>query len=76
MLNQETLLLIGAYMALGGLYLLILPAATYYYLHQRWYVASSVERTLMYFGVFLFFPGMILLAPVLNFRPQRRELKA
>ncbi len=64
------------YLILSGAYLLVLPGALYWYLQQRWYVASSIERLLMYFLVFFFFPGMILLAPFLNFRPKRREIEA
>jgi NAD(P)H-quinone oxidoreductase subunit L len=39
-------------------------------------VASSIERLMMYFLVFFFFPGMLLLSPFLNFRPKRREVEA
>lgn len=63
------------YVALGGAYLLVLPALIFFYLKSRWYVASSVERLLMYFMVFLFFPGLALLSPFLNFRPQKRQLQ-
>jgi len=63
------------YLALTGAYLLVLPLANYFYLQKRWYVASSVERLLMYFFVFMLFPGMILLGPFLNFRPQKREIE-
>jgi NAD(P)H-quinone oxidoreductase subunit L len=62
------------YLGLGGTYLLVIPAIAFFYLKQRWYVASSVERVLMYFFVFLFFPGLVLLSPFLNFRPQRRQI--
>jgi NAD(P)H-quinone oxidoreductase subunit L len=61
---------------LSGAYLLILPGALYLYLKQRWYVASSIERLLMYFLVFFLFPGMLLLSPFLNFRPKRRTIEA
>lgn len=64
------------YLALSGAYLLVLPGALYLYLQNRWYVASSIERLLMYFLVFFLFPGMILLAPFLNLRPKRREIEA
>jgi NAD(P)H-quinone oxidoreductase subunit L len=64
------------YLILSGAYLLILPAALYLYLKQRWYVASSIERLLMYFLVFFLFPGMLLLSPFLNFRPKRRTIEA
>lgn len=62
------------YVALGGAYLVVLPAITFFYLKSRWYVASSVERVLMYFLVFFLFPGLVLLSPFLNFRPQRRSI--
>jgi NAD(P)H-quinone oxidoreductase subunit L len=64
------------YLILSGAYLLVLPGALYLYLQKRWYIASSIERLVMYFLVFFLFPGMILLAPFLNFRPKRREIEA
>jgi NAD(P)H-quinone oxidoreductase subunit L len=63
------------YLVLGGAYLAVAPLVLFFYLKARWYVASSWERTLMYFLVFFFFPGMLLLAPFLNFRPQRRQIE-
>lgn len=75
-LTQETILVAALYLGLSVLYLLIIPILLYFYLNRRWYVASSVERTFMYFLVFLFFPGMLLLSPILNFRPKRRDLTA
>lgn len=62
------------YLALAGAYLLVFPLVTYFYLQNRWYVASSFERAFMYFLIMFFFPGMLALAPLLNFRPQRREI--
>jgi NAD(P)H-quinone oxidoreductase subunit L len=62
------------YLVLGGAYLLVLPLALFFYLKARWYVAGSIERVLMYFLVFFLFPGLIVLAPFLNFRPRRREI--
>jgi len=61
------------YAVLGGAYLLIVPAMTIAYLQGRWYVASSFERGFMYFLVFFFFPGLLLLAPIWNERPKRRQ---
>ena len=72
----ETNLVALIYLVLSGTYLLVLPAFVYFYLKNRWYVASSIERLIMYLLVFLIFPGMLLLSPFLNFRPKRRELKA
>ncbi|TVQ43456.1 MAG: NAD(P)H-quinone oxidoreductase subunit L [Gloeocapsa sp. DLM2.Bin57] len=74
MLNQDTILVAALYLSLSGLYLLIIPGLVYFYLNQRWYVASSIERVFMYFLVFFAFPGMLLLSPFLNFRPQKRQL--
>lgn len=62
------------YLALGGAYLVVLPALLFLYLKSRWYVASSIERLIMYFFVFLLFPGLLLLSPILNFRPQPRQM--
>ncbi|HEY9907874.1 MAG TPA: NAD(P)H-quinone oxidoreductase subunit L [Thermosynechococcaceae cyanobacterium] len=62
------------YLVLAGAFLLVIPAGIYFYLNQRWYVASSFERGFMYFMVAMFFPGLLLLAPFLNFRPQRRTI--
>ncbi|MGC9524736.1 MAG: NAD(P)H-quinone oxidoreductase subunit L [Limnospira sp.] len=64
------------YVILGGTYLIVAPGALYFYLKSRWYVASSFERAFMYFLVFFFFPGLILLAPFLNFRPQPRQIES
>ena len=63
------------YAALAGSYLLVMPTIVYTYLNIRWYVASSFERVLMYFLMFLFFPGMLVLSPFLNFRPRRRQIE-
>lgn len=62
------------YAALGGAYLLVMPVAILFYLQQRWYIASSIERVLMYFMVFFFFPGLLVLSPFVNLRPQKRQL--
>lgn len=64
------------YAVLAGAYLVVLPGLTYFYLNARWYVAGSIERFFMYFLMFLLFPGMILLSPFLNFRPQKRQIES
>ncbi|WP_448563692.1 NAD(P)H-quinone oxidoreductase subunit L [Trichothermofontia sp.] len=71
---NEAIVVLMLYAAIGGFYLLILPALTMVYLKGRWYVASSIERVLMYFLVFLCFPGLLLLSPFVNLRPARREI--
>jgi NAD(P)H-quinone oxidoreductase subunit L len=62
------------YLMLSGAYLLVIPGALYLYLSKRWYVASSFERAFLYFLVFFFFPGLLLLSPFLNFRPKLRQI--
>jgi NAD(P)H-quinone oxidoreductase subunit L len=62
------------YLAIGGAYLVVLPALLFVYLRARWYTARSIERVLMYFFVFLLFPGLLLLSPFLNYRPQPRQM--
>ncbi len=62
------------YLVLAGAYLLAMPAAILLYLKLRWYVVSSFERGFMYFLVFFFFPGLLLLSPFVNFRPHRRQI--
>ncbi|MBT9312501.1 NAD(P)H-quinone oxidoreductase subunit L [Leptothoe kymatousa] len=73
-LDISLLMTLATYGGLAGLYLLVVPAVLLFYLKQRWNVATSIERLLIYSLVFVFFPGMLLLSPFLNFRPQRREI--
>ncbi|MBE9115290.1 NAD(P)H-quinone oxidoreductase subunit L [Lusitaniella coriacea LEGE 07157] len=75
-LDLDTLLIAALYLSLSVLYLVILPGGLYLYLQKRWYVVSSFERAFMYFLVFFFFPGLLLLSPFLNLRPKQREVKA
>ena len=67
-LSLDTLLVIGAYLALAGAYLVVVPLALYWWMHKRWNVMGKIERTAVYGLVFLFFPGLILFAPFLNLR--------
>ncbi|ESA37054.1 nad h-quinone oxidoreductase subunit l [Leptolyngbya sp. Heron Island J] len=73
-LDISLLITLAVYAGLAGLYLVVVPGILLFYLKQRWNVASSIERLLIYSLVFIFFPGMLLLSPFLNFRPQRREI--
>ena len=72
--DSSLLITLAVYVGLAGVYLLVVPGVLFFYLKQRWNVASSMERLLIYSLVFVFFPGMLLLSPFLNFRPQRREI--
>ena len=68
--SVDALLVIAAYALLGGLYLVVVPLSLYFWMNKRWHQMGKVERLGIYGMVFLFFPGMILFAPFLNFRLQ------
>ncbi len=74
-LNAETMMVPLVYLILAGSYLLVIPVAVLTYMKFRWYSASSFERGFMYFLVFMFFPGLLVLSPFLNFRPRRRQIE-
>jgi len=67
-ISSETLLVLGLYGALAGAYLVVVPLALYFWMQRRWNVMGKIERTSVYGLVFLFFPGLMLFAPFLNFR--------
>lgn len=73
-LSLDALLALGLYGGLGFAYLLLLPAAILFYLKARWHKMGSVERFALYGLMFAFFPGILLLSPLLNFRPAARTL--
>ena len=73
-LETSTLLALGTYAIVGGLYLVIVPGMLLFYLKARFHTAGSLERLGVYGLVLVFFPGMLLLSPFLNFRPKRREV--
>jgi NAD(P)H-quinone oxidoreductase subunit L len=75
-LNDMNTVVALLYLALSGAFLVVIPFFVFFYLQKRWYIASSLERAFMYFLVFFFFPGLLLLSPFLNFRPQRRQVEA
>jgi len=74
-LNTETMMVPLMYLILAGSYLLVIPVMVLTYMKLRWYSVSSFERGFMYFLVFLFFPGLLLLSPFVNFRPRRRQIE-
>lgn len=74
-MSQATLITLALYLGIGGAYLVVLPLILYFYLQKRWNDASSIERTIAYFFVFLLFPGLLVLAPFLNFRPKLRKIE-
>lgn len=67
-LSNESLLVLGAYVLLAGLYLVVVPLALIWWMQRRWTLMGKIERTAIYGLVFLFFPGLILFAPFLNLR--------
>ena len=67
-ISQDSLLVIGAYGALGAAYLVVVPLVLFFWMNRRWTVMGKLERLGIYGLVFLFFPGLILFAPFLNFR--------
>ena len=66
--SLDTLLVFAAYAALGAAYLVVVPLFLLLWMNKRWTVMGKVERLGIYGLVFLFFPGMIVFAPFLNFR--------
>ena len=66
--SSETLLVLAAYIALAGAYLVAVPLALITWMARRWTVMGKLERTAIYGLVFLFFPGLILFAPFINLR--------
>ncbi len=70
----DTLLAPIVYAAIAGVYLVVVPFALYFYFKARWYITNSFERTFMCFLTFFFFPGLLLIGPFLNFRPEPRKI--
>jgi len=54
-------------------YFLVGPAATYQWLRKRTIGKGKFETLFGFAFVFLFFPGMVLLSPFLNLRPDPRD---
>jgi NAD(P)H-quinone oxidoreductase subunit L len=68
LISSETLLVLGAYAALGGAYLVVVPLVLLWWMTKRWTLMGKIERTAVYGLVFLFFPGLIVFAPFVNLR--------
>ena len=62
------------YAAIAGPYLLVIPLIVLFYFKVRWYKTGSVERVFLCFLAFFFFPGLLLLSPFFNFRPEARQI--
>jgi NAD(P)H-quinone oxidoreductase subunit L len=63
-----------AYGAIAGAYLLVIPLVLLFYFKARWYKTGSIERVFLCFLVFFFFPGLLLISPFFNFRPEARQI--
>ncbi|XP_024363968.1 uncharacterized protein [Physcomitrium patens] len=62
---------INIYLTTGAaavLYLFVIPLVIMNYLRLRWYNRTFLETYFQFMLVFLFFPGLLLLAPFVNFR--------
>ncbi|WOL00893.1 NAD(P)H:quinone oxidoreductase [Canna indica] len=66
-----TTLLAGGFMAV--LYLFVFPPIIMNWLRLRWYKRKFFETYLQFMCVFIFFPGLMLWAPFLNFRKFPRD---
>ncbi|MFN6141142.1 MAG: NAD(P)H-quinone oxidoreductase subunit L [Pseudanabaena sp.] len=62
------------YAAIAGTYLLVLPLIILFYFKARWYKTGSIERIFICFLAFFFFPGLLVLSPFFNFRPEARTI--
>lgn len=71
-ISQDLIFALVVYGALAVTYLVAVPLALLFYLQARWHRAGSVERTALYAVMFVFFPGVLVFSPFLNFRPQSR----
>jgi len=65
---------LAIYGAITGVYLVVVPLALMFYLQNRWYKTGPWERSFICFMVFFFFPGLLVVAPFLNFRPAMRQV--
>ncbi len=63
-----------AYSAIAFAYLVAVPIVLLYYFQVRWFLTGSLERAFICFLVFFFFPGFLLLSPLVNFRPAARKI--
>jgi len=70
LIDFQWLAVLVVYAALAGAYLVVVPLGLLFWMQRRWTRMGKIERLVVYGLVFLFFPGMILFAPFLNFRLQ------
>ncbi|XP_065856740.1 NAD(P)H-quinone oxidoreductase subunit L, chloroplastic isoform X2 [Euphorbia lathyris] len=72
--NEEDLTSILIQLAILGFgYFIVMPPIIMNWLRVRWYRRKLLEMYLQFMFVFLFFPGVLLWAPFLNFRKFPRD---
>ncbi|KAK4749444.1 hypothetical protein SAY87_026893 [Trapa incisa] len=72
--NEEDLLWVLTQLAIVAfLYFLVAPPIIMNWLRIRWYRRNLLEMYLQFMFVFMFFPGVLLWAPFLNFRKFPRD---
>ncbi|XP_031478820.1 uncharacterized protein LOC116249728 [Nymphaea colorata] len=54
-------------------YFLVMPPIIFNWLRLRWYKRKLLEMYVQFLCVFMFFPGLMLWAPFLNFRQMPRD---
>lgn len=64
----------AVYAAIAGAYLVVIPLIVLFYFKARWYKTGSIERVLLCLLAFFFFPGLLLVSPFFNFRPEMRKV--
>uniref|UniRef100_A0A2P2JXT4 NADPH-quinone oxidoreductase subunit Lic n=1 Tax=Rhizophora mucronata TaxID=61149 RepID=A0A2P2JXT4_RHIMU len=72
--NEEDLSWILIQSAIAGfIYFILMPPIIMNWLRIRWYRRNLLEMYLQFMFVFIFFPGVLLWAPFLNFRKFPRD---
>ncbi|KAM3303283.1 NAD(P)H-quinone oxidoreductase subunit L, chloroplastic [Capsicum chacoense] len=72
--NEEDLIWVLIQLAISAFfYFLVCPPIIMTWLRKRWYKRDLLEMYLQFMFVFIFFPGILLWAPFLNFRKFPRD---
>ncbi|KAK6931608.1 NAD(P)H-quinone oxidoreductase subunit L [Dillenia turbinata] len=72
--NQEDFLWVLTQLAIVAFgYFLVMPPIIMNWLRTRWYKRNLLEMYVQFMFVFVFFPGVLLWAPFLNFRKFPRD---
>ncbi|XP_004239333.1 NAD(P)H-quinone oxidoreductase subunit L, chloroplastic [Solanum lycopersicum] len=72
--NEEDLVSVLIQLAISAFfYFLVCPPIIMSWLRKRWYKRDLFEMYLQFMFVFIFFPGILLWAPFLNFRKLPRD---